>query len=159
MFQIFGDLDLSIFMARQWSDLGTVKLFHHPEYFRMVQFFLMYPHYPTQNCRRNTDLWRCTSTAGCNHWMLQKVFVRSVISGMPIHFWLWLFQVFVHQKMRVGKIRESLLTKVLPCCSPHQHSADERFKCVWSQIQKWELNWRVSKRQATTAIRVMDCSH
>ena len=30
--------------------------------------------------------------------------------------------------MRVGKIGESLLTKVFPCCSPHQHSVDERLK-------------------------------
>ena len=30
--------------------------------------------------------------------------------------------------MRVGKIGESLLTKVRPCCSPHQHSAVERLK-------------------------------
>ena len=41
-------------MARQWSDLGTVKLFHHPEYFRRVQFWFfvkIIPIIPTKIAR------------------------------------------------------------------------------------------------------------
>ena len=148
-----------IIMARQWSDLGTVTLFHHPEYFRMVQcwfFVKIIPIIPPKIAGKILTFdvvhQRQAVIIGCCGKFLFGPWYQVCRSVLGCDYSMFLFG----KRWEWGKKENRCWQK----CFHAVHSAVERLKVRLKSNLK--MNTQLARFQASNSYgnkRVIDCSH